>query len=304
MRLQGLDLNLLICLDALLDERSVSKAAHRLFLTQSAMSLALARLRDYFHDQLLHQVGKTMVPTPAALALVQPVRDVLIQIQSIASSTVEFDPAKSDRKITVMASDFTMDILLKKVVPRLAQLAPRMRLDFPSLTSNFGEEFARGQIDFLITPEVYISDEHPSELLFSEEFTCVVWSKNTLVGDRISFEQYKKMGHVCVNLGGWRVPTYEEWFLKRYGEVRRIEVIVPSFALAVQLVTGTQRIATGYVRQARMYARQYSLRLIDPPFRIPPANLCLQWHKHMDHDPALIWFRGLLKAALGNAPAA
>jgi len=298
MRLQGLDLNLLVCLDALLAEQNVSKAARRVSLTQSAMSLALARLRIYFHDQLLRQVGRTMLLTSVAASLVQPVRDIILQAQSLASSTVKFDPAKSDRKITVIASDFTMDVLLKRIVPRLARLAPGMRLDFPPLTSNFKEEFERGQIDLLITPDVYILADHPSEPLLTDKFTCVVWSKNTTVGKKLSFEQYKKMGHVCVNLGGWRVPTYEQWFLKHYGEVRRIEVVVTSFNLAVQLVTGTQRIATSYTRCAKMYQRQCSLRLIEPPFDMPPAHLRTQWHKYMDQDPAIIWFRGLLKASV------
>lgn len=300
MHLNGLDLNLLICLDALLAQRSVSKAAARVSLTQSAMSLALGRLREYFHDEILHQVGKTMVPTSLALSLVQPVRDVLIQIQAITSSTVDFDPAKSNRKITISGSDFTTDILLKKVIPRLAQLAPHMRLAFPALSNNRKEEFEQGHTDFLITPEIYLLEEHPSEPLFSADFTCVVWSKNAFVRNKISFEQYKTLGHVCVRLGDWRLPTYEQWFLKRYGEVRRIEVEVPSFGLAVQLITGTQRIATCHVQHAKMYAKQYSLKLVEPPFEIPPSKLRLQWHKYMDHDPALIWFRNLLKQTVAE----
>jgi LysR family nod box-dependent transcriptional activator len=296
MRFNRLDLNLLVCLDALLSEKSVSRAAERVFLSQSAMSDALARMRDYFKDELLVQVGRTMVPTPLALSLVQPVRDVLLQIQSIASATVDFDPAKSNRKISIMTSDYMVSVLLKHVVPRLWQQAPGIQLDFPALTSNFQEDFERGRLDLLIVPERYTSEAHPSELLFEERYTCVVWAGNTAVRDKISLEQYMSMGHVCVNLGEWRVPTYEQWFLERYGNVRKVEVVVPSFTMALELVQGTNRIVTCHLRHAQICAKQFALRLVEPPFPIPPLREHMQWHKYMDRDPALAWFRGLLKA--------
>ena len=299
MRLTDLNLNMLVYLDALLAEKNVSKAADRVHLTQSAMSLALKRLRDHFHDEILRKVGKTMVPTPLALSLVQPLQNVLIQIQSIVSSRDTFDPAKSNRKITITGSDFTMDLLLKKVLPKLSKIAPGIRIDYVALTGSRDEEFSQGRIDLLVVPDVYAVEGHPSEPLLTAKFACVVWSKNALVTKKLSFEQYTQMGHVCVKLGDWRRGTYkEQWFLERYGDIRRIEVEVPSFALAVQLVSGTQRIATCHIQHARMYAKQYSLRILAPPFDIPPAHLRLQWHKHMDCDPALIWFRGVLKEAV------
>lgn len=300
MRLKNLDLNLLVYLDALLDEKSISKAAERVFLSQSAMSNALGRLRDHFQDELLVQVGRTMVPTPLAQGLREPVRDVLIQIRSIASSSVDFDPAKSTRKITIMTSDYITDVFLNQVITRVWREAPGIRIELPPLTSGFNEHFERGRIDLLITPEHFLSEEHPSEPLYEDRFTCAVWSKNPLVGNRLSFEQYSTMGHVCVGLGEWRTTTYDGWLAKRYGHVRNIEVLVPSFAMALKFVTGTHRLITCHMSHAQMYAKQYSLRLVDPPFEIPPLRERLQWHKHMDRDPALIWFRGVLKSTVAG----
>ncbi len=300
MRLHELNLNLLVYLDALLAERNVSKAAERVSLTQSAMSLALARLREHFHDPILRQVGKTMVPTSLALSLVEPVRNVLIQIRAIAASTDTFDPASSKRKIVIAGSDFTVDVVLKKLLPRLSELAPHMRIHNRALTTRVREDFKQGMVDFLFIPEVYLLEDHPRDLLFTASFTCAVWSRNTLVGDKLTFDQYKQLGHIAVKLGDETMPTYEQWFMKRYGDVRRIEVEVPSFALAVQLVTGTQRIVTCHLQHAHMYARQCSLRLVTPPFRIPPSRLHLQWHKYMHGDPALAWVRQLMKATLAE----
>lgn len=301
MRFHNLDLNLLVSLDALLNERSVSKAANRVFLSQSAMSDALARLRSYFNDELLVQVGKTMVPTPMAQSLVRPVRDVLIQIQAIAASSPDFDPAKSTRRITIMCSDYTASVLMTRVMPRLAAEAPGMMLEFLSLTSRFQEEFDRGHLDLLIIPHGYASEDHPSELLFTEKFTCVTWSKNRLIGKSMTMEEYLSLGHICVNMGEWRVPTYEAWFLKRFGEERRkVEVVVPTFEMAMKLLTGTTRIATVHLRHAKMCAKQYSLRLIEPPFDIPPLKQTIQWHKYLAQDPALGWFRKLVKEAAAD----
>jgi LysR family nod box-dependent transcriptional activator len=112
MRFRHLDLNLIIYLDALLTERSVSRAADRVHISQSAMSDALARLRDYFQDKMFVQVGRSMVPTPLANSIAQPVRDILLQIESVASSNVQFDPRTSQRKIGILASDYVADVLL------------------------------------------------------------------------------------------------------------------------------------------------------------------------------------------------
>jgi LysR family nod box-dependent transcriptional activator len=297
VRLKNLDLNLLVYLEALLDEKSISRAAERVFLSQSAMSNALGRLRDHFQDELLVQVGRTMTPTPLAQSLVEPVRAVLMQIRSISSATVEFDPAKSKRKITIMTSDYITDVFLNRVITQLWRQAPSIRIELPPLTAGFYEDFERGRIDLLITPEHFLSDEHPSEPLYEDRFTCAVWSKNPLVGNKLTFEQYKTMGHVCVSLGEWRTTTYDAWLLKRHGHVRNIEVVVPSFAMALKFVTGTHRIITCHMRHVQMYARQYSLRVVEPPFDIPPLRERIQWHKHMDRDPALVWFRKMLKSA-------
>ena len=118
MRFNKLDLNQLVVLDTLLDERSVTRAAQRLFLSQSATSSAMARLREYFDDELLVQVGKAMVLTPRAEGLRRPVREVLRQIQAITNDSPEFDPATSDRKIVVETSDYVISVFLGEVLRR------------------------------------------------------------------------------------------------------------------------------------------------------------------------------------------
>ena len=297
MRFRRLDLNLIVYLNALLAERSVSRAAESVYISQSAMSDALARLRDYFQDKLFVQVGRSMVPTPLALSMHQPIRDILLQVESVATSNVQFDPKRSERRISILASDYVTDVLLNNVLLRLSRDAPHISFEIRPLTASFVQDFEQGNIDLLITPRGYASNQHPSTTLYAEDFTCVVWKDNSKVGSRLTFDQYKALGHIRVNLGDWRVSTYDEWFLKHRGNVRNIELVVPSFRMGLQFIKGTDRVLTCHRRHARMYAKPYELKLIKAPFDIPPIELQMQWHKYRDQDPALAWFRDVMKGA-------
>jgi DNA-binding transcriptional LysR family regulator len=137
MRLNKLDLNQLVVLDAVLSERSVKRAAERLFLSPPAASCALARLRDYFKDDLLVQVGKTMVLTPRAESMQKPVRDVLLQIQAIVTMDPSFDPMTSTRKITIEASDYVMNVFLAEVLRQAWHEAPQMKFDLRKRRSGY-----------------------------------------------------------------------------------------------------------------------------------------------------------------------
>jgi LysR family transcriptional regulator, nod-box dependent transcriptional activator len=294
MRFRHLDLNLMVYLDALLAERSVSRAAERVHISQSAMSDALARLRDYFEDQLFVQVGRSMVPSPLALSMLQPIRDILLQVDSVASSNVQFDPLTSRRNISIIASDYVTDVLLNKVLLRLPREAPGISAEIRPFTGSFVQDFEQGNLDLLITPRGYASERHPSAALYTEDFVCVIWKHNKKVRKRIGFDEYKTLAHIRVNLGDWRISTYDEWFLKHRGDIRKIELVVPSFRMGLQFVTGTERVLTCHRRHARMYEKIHELKILPAPFKIPAIELHVQWHKYRNQDPALSWFRNLL----------
>jgi LysR family nod box-dependent transcriptional activator len=297
MRFHQFDLNLLVYLEALLAEKSVSKAAASVFISQSAMSLALSRLRQHFGDDLLVQVaGRKMVLTPLAESLAEPVRDILLQMQSVATATVDFDPSKSSRKFTIMASDYAVDVLLKRVVTQLFQKAPGIRIAVRRLVTTSSEEMKRPEVDLLIAPGSAVSEDLPSEPLWEDTMTCIVWSRNHAVGAEISLEQYVKMGHVCNMMDGHTPPDHERWFLNTFGSTRKVEVVVPDFGMVCQMIEGTNRIATVHLRQAKLYAKQFSLRLVKPPVEYPRFIELVQWHRHQERDSALLWLRGFLKS--------
>lgn len=295
MRFNRLDLNLLVALDILMTERSITRAANRLNLSQSATSGVLARLREYFEDELLVQVGRSMVLTPLAESLTSPIRDVLLQIQTTVEIRTAFDPATSTRHFRVVSSDYPSAVLLADVGRRLHLAAPGITMEIVAPHDGFMEQVDRGEIDLLIMPEKYLSTQHPSQTLFEDNYSCVVWASNTLVGDTLTLEQFTSLGHVSTLFGVQRqAPSFEEWFMKSSGITRRIEATTNTFSAMPQFVIGTNRIATMHTRLATLSAHYYPLRLLKTPIKMPNVVESMQWHKIFDKDPAHAWFRGLL----------
>lgn len=300
MHFRNLDLNLLVALDALLRERNITLAGKRLHLTQSAMSGALARLREYFGDELLVQVGRRMLPTPLGENLVEPVRNALHNIQATIATRPVFDPATSKRHFRLMMSDYAATVLMSLALPRIETLAPRIRLDVLSNdVDSSAEELERGSVDFLIMPEPYLLKDHPNERLFEDEFACIAWEDNPLIpaGPGLSLETYLALGHVVVQFGTARGVMFDEWIVDGLGLDRRVEVIVMNFTSIFPSVVGSRRIATVHRRHAQFYAQYLPIRVFDLPLDAPRLAEAAQWHRHFDADPGVLWMRRMLREA-------
>jgi DNA-binding transcriptional LysR family regulator len=298
MHFRHLDLNLLVALDALLAERNITQAGRKLHLTQSAMSGALARLREFFGDELLVQVGRRMVPTPLAESLQQPVHDLLVQIRATIETKPGFDPATSRRHFRLMMSDYVATVLMPGAVRRAARVAPGVTFELVSNNQDAPiEALERADVDVLVMPEGYVSKQHPYEVLFDDDYVCIVWRDNPDVGEELPAEQYLEMGHVALLFGRARAPALDEWFVSRSGHTRRIVLYAISFASVPQFVVGTGYVATVHRRLADMFAAQLPLRIVKPPFEFPKLVEALQWHSAFEHDPGTLWLRSLLKDA-------
>jgi LysR family nod box-dependent transcriptional activator len=296
MHFAQLDLNLLVALDALLTERSITAAGMRVHLTQSAMSGALARLREFFGDELLSQVGRKMVPTPLGESLAQPVREILLKIKETVNTKPGFDPATSTRHFTVMMSDYVATVLMTEVLRRAEAIAPGVRFALVSNDVSGPQEFLeRADVDLLIMPRDYLSQKHPSEDLYTDSYACIVWNENPLVGDTLTQEHYLTLGHVVLQFGRGRVPVQDEWFLTKSGITRRIEVLAMNFNSIPQAIVGSRRIGTTHRRLAEYYARHLPLRILPPPYELPSMTEAMQWHSLFNDDPGNRWLRALLK---------
>ena len=295
MRLDRLDLNLLIALDALLEERGVSLAADRLNLSQSATSGALARLREYFRDDLLVLAGRGMALTPRAEELVQPVRSVLEQIRATIMVADPFDPATSDRTLAVMATDYIFEILLRPAIVACAHEAPGIRFELTPIVEHPVEALQRGQADLLIGIDNVVSSDHPSALLYTEDFVVAGWRENPLLDGAMTLERYEQLGHVGVRFGR-QTSSYETTAARLHSDARRVEVVAPNFMSLGGLIVGTSRIATMHRLLAVRLAEYLPLKLMELPFAMPPVREIAQWSTRSANDPAIAWLVARLKA--------
>jgi DNA-binding transcriptional LysR family regulator len=304
MRFNKLDLNLLVALDVLLKERSISRAAETLHLSQSATSNALARLRDYFEDELLVQVGRKMEATPRAEALQDAVRDVLLRVDSTIAMQPQFDPAASDRVFRIFVSDYTQAVLAPHLLSLAAQQCFGGRFEFLPQVMTPQRDLERGEADLLIIPQDFISPDHPSEVLFEEEFVCVVWRDGALARGELDFDRYAAAGHVTMRPAGASILSFESWFLQRYGLTRRVAAVTYSFVPMAALVVGTGLVATVHRRLAELLAPALPVVLRPLPVPMNRMQQAVQWHRYRTQDPGLVWLRKLLAQAVQRMDAA
>lgn len=297
MKFDQLDLNLLVVLEALIAAENVSVAAERVHLSQSAMSGALRRLREYFDDELLVSVGRRMTLTPKARELAGPVRAVLLQIRSSITRPTGFDPATSNRKFTIVASDFVITTLLQYQFRTIYKQAPSVRFDILHLDDDPAERLDQGDVDVLVTIDQFIARDHPIMPLFEDDYVAIVDVNNALVGETLTLEQFLQLGHVVTNLSTNHSPTHETRFIENANYTRRIEIIAPSFLATLNFVVGSNRVATMHRRLAVDAARLLPLRILELPFDMPSVRQVMQWNRFNNEDPGIKWLVENLHAA-------
>lgn len=289
MRYQRLDLNLLTALRALLTERNVTRAGEQLHVSQSAMSGMLARLREFFDDQLIVPVGRRMELTPLAETLVDKVNDLMLRLDATLSTRPEFEPATSHRQFSIVASDYLAQVLMLDVLREVHREAPGIRIEFRPPSNTAALDLENGAVDFVINPARFTTPNQASTVLFEDSYHAVVAKDHTEVGESLSLVQYKALRHVTVEINGR--PQFETWFVSEHGAPEHIEVVVNSFGLLPQLLLGTQRVATLHTRMAIEAARQWPVRLVRLGFDAPRLVETLQWHRYRDLDPGSQWLR-------------
>ncbi len=294
MRLKGLDLNLLVALDILLEERSVSRAAERLHLSQPAASAALSRLRIFFHDELLVLHGKRLIPTSYAESLMPEVKRIISQVDTMISMSTDFDPLLSERQFRLMTSDYILNVLLHPVIISTQPKAPKVTFDIRLSGDDGGAEFERGKIDLVIVPEEYLNTHHPFEPLFEECHVVVGWEGNALLDKKLSKEAFLNAGHIDVSLGSTG-GTFTGTRMQKLGIQRRVEIYAPHFSSVPWLLQGTNRLAVLQERLAQKFAKVLPLKYVPLPFEFPKMRMMAQYHSAKTNDQGLKWLRQCLK---------
>jgi DNA-binding transcriptional LysR family regulator len=292
------DLNLLRVLDALLDERSVSKAAVRLNLTQSTVSGLLARLREALGDTLFVRRQRGMMPTPRALALAEPVKALLQNAARILEGE-SFDPARSERTFAIAATDYAQYALLGPMVAFLEQTAPNVRLAFiPTEPARIEREMSEGRLDLWLTQPEDAQPRLRSRELYKERYVGAVRADHPIEGPRLSLAQFCRLRHVIISPdgGGFSGPT--DAALAATGRQRRVIVSANSFAVVPHILKSSDMIA---VLPERLVRDRSDLKLLTPPIAIAGFTMIAAWHERFQRDPAHVWFReNLARIARGR----
>ncbi|TCN19815.1 LysR family transcriptional regulator [Sinorhizobium americanum] len=295
MRFKGLDLNLLVALDALMTERNVTAAARSINLSQPAMSAAVARLRSYFRDELFTMAGREFIPTPRAQGLAAAARDALQHIQLSIISWEPFNPARSDRRFRIILSDYVTLVFFERVVERATREAPGVSFDFRPPTDDNEDLLQRGDVDLLILPEIFMSNAHPRAKLFDDVHVCVGCRSNKQLSEPLTFERYMSMGHVVVGFGDTLRLGLEERFLLEYDQKRRIDVVVHGYSMIPPMLSDTDRIGTMPLRLAQHFAQILPLQIVELPLpQHLPFTEAVQWPALHDSDPTSRWLREML----------
>jgi DNA-binding transcriptional LysR family regulator len=290
MRFKSLDLNLLVALDVLLDEKNVTKAAERLNISQPAMSAALSRLREHFNEPLLVLHGKRMVPTPAAQSIREPLKALFQDVEILSTKFTHFDPAISQRRFRIVASDYLLAVIFPALTQKLDQIAPGITMDCFQPSDQTQQRLDQGDIDLVFTPGELVDHNHPSELLFEEKYVVVGWEKNpALKRGRIKEEDFFNASHVVVEIGQLSRSSFAETHLREGHGERRIDIKVSSFLVAPEMVVNTMKLTVMHERLARLFSQRLDIAIAELPFDFPIMREMLQYHESRRHDVGLRW---------------
>ncbi len=300
----GVDLNLLVTLDALLRERSVSRAAERLGLSQPAVSAQLARLRRHFGDELLARTGNQYRLTPLAIRLKERVQTALPGVERVFAAAPDFDPGSSTREFKLLISDYTIAVLGDTIARLLAEEAPGARLRFvpniPETVDDAPQVLVNA--DLLVLPHGFLLAELPHQDLYRDEWVCLVATTNADVGDRLTIEQLETLPWV-VTYHGPTASTPAARRLRTLGIEPRVQIVTETFLTIPGLVAGSDRIALLQRRLAGRIPPSSGIRVLPCPFDAGELVEALWWHPIHDDDPEHRYLRDLVVRAAATAAA-
>ncbi len=297
MNLAAIDLNLLVAFEALIAERSVTRAGQRVGLGQPAMSAALSRLRLIFKDELLVRVpGAPMRPTTKAIALHQPVSEILAQVRQVFDAQAGFDPSQARAVFRIATSDHPGTLVLPRFLEMLAAEAPGIDIRLHGLDKRDAFDLVdRGEIDLLIGSFRNIPKRIRQQRLYTDGYVCIARRDNTRLCERgqMTLEAYTAVPHVLVTLAADDRGVVDE-ALGRLGLRRRVAVTVSDFHLVPRIVERTDMIGHLPRRIAHELVRNFNLVVLPPPIELPAWNVDLFWGGVSDAEPGAVWIRSRL----------
>lgn len=298
MNIRRINLNLLVALDALLTEKNVTQAGNNIHITQSAMSSALARLRELFNDPLLIREGRAMKLTSKALELAPKVHEILLQIERTIMPT-DFDPKSSEHTFRIGMSDYVEFVLLPKLLPLLDKVAPNVRLKITHLNAlDKREPFDEMQLDIGIG--IVFDKTHESlstELLFTDTSACVADAKNPLLQKKLTLQKYLQAKHMVIIFPEEPYRSCIDITLDKLGYKRNSVIAVPHMIPGLFALANTALLVTTTSIIAHSIAKSLKLAIQKPPFKTELVEVKQAWPKQFDNNSGHKWLRHMIKQA-------
>lgn len=290
MRFKGLDLNLLVALDILFQELNVTRAAARLNTTQSTMSGILARLRLHFEDDLLVPYGRSLRQTPLAEQLQGPLREIIVGLESIVEADGGFEPAISTRHFKVEFPDHLIPVLLPLITSRIAKLAPKLTVEFSLPRGDPTPLLHRGELDLVVTPHSYWTDEYISLPLLNDDLVVLGWKDNPALTTAPDIERLGSMPMITVRFDPRRVSaSLSEDQLKLIEGRGHVAYIAPTFSSIPPLLVGSEFFTFLHRTLAESFAKRLPLIIHELPFKSPALQDVVMYHPNRANDRGLMW---------------
>ncbi|MGW7410262.1 LysR family transcriptional regulator [Streptomyces sp. NPDC054833] len=293
-----LDLNLLAALDALLEEGSVAGAAERLHVTAPAMSRSLGRIRRTTGDQILVRTGRTMTPTPYAIAVREQVHELLQQVQGVLAPSRELDLTTLERTFTLRWHDSLVALSGPALLAAVRKQAPGVRLRFIAESSIDTPELRRGEVDLEANANRPTAPDIRADRVAETQHVIVVRRGHPLTRVKaVTAAGYAAAEHITVSRRG-KLGNALDDALARLGLTRRVVATAPTEGTAFEFVRASDLVLTAPESTTRSAATVLGLALLPLPFELPSAAVYLSWHQRYDTDPAHLWLRDLARTAL------
>jgi DNA-binding transcriptional LysR family regulator len=291
MNFRSLDLNLLLVFDAVYRERSISKAAVYLHLSQPAVSNALARLRQRLEDPLFERHAQGMLPTPRAKMIAGPISHALDTLEQGLRLDDSFDFSHSEREFVVAAEDYGETIILPRFIDWLAEAAPNVRISIrPEQSSLLQSELREGSVDLALDYFTVPDQDFESDCVLTETLVSLARKEHPAIKEELKLDTYLKLRHIAVTPRPRNMPMIDLALAKR-GLERTISVNVPHFLSMPVMVQNSDMICTLPGRMANLYADHFHLKAHAVPLRIPKFPVYLIWHKALNGDSGHHWLR-------------
>ncbi|MBZ8138884.1 LysR family transcriptional regulator [Rubrivivax gelatinosus] len=297
--LRRLDLNLLVTLDALLAEHNVTRAAARLHLSQPAVSVQLAKLREAFADPLLLPGPRGMRPTARALELRQPLHEALAALGQAIAPSAAFDPARATNTWRVAATDYGASTILLPALARLRAAAPGTRLAVLELKPPvLARQLEQDELDLAFHAAELAPPDLRRRPLFQERYVLVARAGHPSLTRQPTLAEFCALEHAIVSPDGGGFVGATDQVLAAQGLARRVVLSVPHFLFLEAALAASDLVAMLPARQLRPGS---ALQVVAPPLELPGFEMLMLWHERLHRDPAHQWLREQVAAAVAAA---